>query len=134
LNRTLRTYEAIKASNVVQFIAGIRRNSGRAATGLRNMGGAIRGVTGAAGLGLLVTSTQEANDELGLLESVIGGSLSGSVFGPWGAVIGGAAGALFNLATGFKDAGESAEVSRPKVESYIDTLDELTGATTRATR
>ncbi|MFC7501855.1 hypothetical protein, partial [Nocardioides sp. GCM10030258] len=93
----------------------------------------------AAGIGGLLALTQgvkETNDGLSLLETTAGGALLGfSVTGgPWGAAIGAGAGAMLSLATHTEKAATAADRSRTTWESYRDTLDLVTGATTRATK
>lgn len=92
----------------------------------------------AAGIGGLLALTQgvrETNDGLSLLETTAGGALLGfSIGGPWGAAIGAGGGAMLSLATHTEKAATAADRSRTSWESYRDTLDLVTGATTAATK
>ena len=108
-------------------------------TGLSKMGGVARQVAGVGGMLALADGAQQTNKALGLLESVAGGAAVGfSMGGPWGALIGGAGGGLIAALSDTGDAADkSAEAFRkakPAAADYASTLDQVTGATTRATR
>lgn len=86
---------------------------------------ALRGGAGAAGLGLLAygQSAENAGTKTGVLASALGGAALGfaATGGPWGAAIGGVAGAVVALGQSHKDAARD-------VSALTATLDEQTGA------
>lgn len=99
----------------------------------------------AAGVGGLLALTQgfqmvdaqasETDQTLGFLMSTAGGAALGfSVAGPWGAAIGGGAGALLGLAQATETTEEAAFKGNTTWETYAATMDRVTGATTAATR
>ncbi|WP_340540425.1 phage tail tape measure protein [Nocardioides sp. GXZ039] len=100
------------------------------------MGGAAKTAAGIGGLLALSASAQEADRETGILLGTLGGAATGfAVGGPWGALIGGAAGAAMGIfADRTDEAAESMEQAERPAADYAATLDELTGATTKATR
>lgn len=121
------------------WYSAVRNNgqaAGAAATQVSRLGTAARGAAGIAGMGALVASTQTANDKTSALLGTLGGAAVGfSVAGPWGALVGGAAGlAMGVFANKTKDAKDALEEAAPAVTDYTSTLDDLTAATTRATR
>src|SRR5690606_30716023 len=100
----------------------------------------------AAGLGLLIDSTNRANDKLGVLESTIGGALTGAaVGGAPGADVGALAGGLFGAFQMLNEASsdatdaqreyaKSVQRSKERNEALKASLDDVTGAITRQTR
>ena len=106
-----------------------------ASSAMSKLGGVARQAGGIGGMLLLAQGAQESNRELGTLESVAGGALTGfAAGGPWGAAIGAGAGLLVGLATNTKKAGDAAKNAQPDFEGLAASLDQVTGATTRATR
>ncbi|HNH96584.1 MAG TPA: hypothetical protein PLY51_13515, partial [Microthrixaceae bacterium] len=90
---------------------------------------------GVGGMLLLAHGAQETNTKLGALEGIAGGALTGfAAGGPWGAAIGAGAGLLMGLAGSTKSAADAAKQAQPDFEGLAASLDQVTGATTRATR
>lgn len=103
------------------------------------MGGLAKSAAGPAGIGALILASQQGDSALGLLASAAGGAALGfSVGGPWGAIIGGAAGtiipALKQIRSSSDDVGGSMDAAKPKVRDFAATLDQVTAASTGATR
>lgn len=122
---------AAASGGLSTFVGGIRNAETRTAA----LGGALRNVSGIGGMLLLAQGAQQADRSLGILSSAAGGALLGfSLGGPWGAAIGAGAGALVGLATNTRKAGDAAYRSRTTWQNYADTLNNVTGATTAATR
>jgi TP901 family phage tail tape measure protein len=102
----------------------------------------LRGAAGAGGMLLLADASGRAGTKLGLLESAAGGALSGAALGAFagpvgagiGAAIGGLAGGALALSRNTKSAGDSAKGSIGDWKTYAGTLDQVSGATTEATR
>lgn len=121
---------AAASGGLSTFAGGIRNAETRTAA----LGGALRNVSGIGGMLLLAQGAQQADRSLGILSSAAGGALLGfSLGGPWGAAIGAGAGALVGLATNTRKAGDAAFQSNTTWQTYADTLDRVTGATTAAT-
>lgn len=113
------------------FVTNVRNAETRTAA----LGTAARTAAGIAGMTALIHSTQTESDSLGFLETAAGGALTGfSVAGAPGGVIGLAAGALIGLAGATQDVASWTVEAEDITKRYADTLDELTGATTRQTR
>jgi TP901 family phage tail tape measure protein len=106
------------------------------------MGGVLRNVAGAGGMMLLADSTGKAGTKMGALEAAAGGALSGAALGAFagpvgagvGAALGGLAAGALNLMHNTKGAGDAASTAIGKWQTYAATLDQVTGATTEATR
>jgi TP901 family phage tail tape measure protein len=102
----------------------------------------LRGAAGVGGMVLLADSAGRAGTKLGLLESAAGGALSGAALGAFagpvgagvGAAIGGLAAGAFTLMHNTKGAGDAAAGSIGSWKTYSSTLDQVSGATTEATR
>lgn len=103
--------------------------------------GLMQAAKTAAGIGGMLALTQGANssnDAISTLSTTAGGAALGfSLGGPWGAAIG----AVGGLVTGLVQLGDQTETtsgiadrSRTTWESYRDTLNTVTGATTAATK
>lgn len=102
---------------------------------LARVGAAAKTAAGIGGMVLLTQAAKETNQGLKDLYAVGGGALLGfSVGGPVGLAIGGAAGALIALKGSTDKAKESMTPAIKAAGSYASTLDEITGASTRATR
>jgi hypothetical protein len=105
-------------------------------------GRSLRTLAGVGGMLALVQGVQETNGSLKTLELGLGGAATGLyVGGPWGAAVGGATGLVLGLAQANRDAREAtlraagaAGDSATTWDSYRQTLDNVTGATTRATK
>lgn len=101
---------------------------------ISRVGLAARGAAGAAGLGALTLGATNSNRAVSTLASVGGGALAGfAAGGPIGAAIGAGAGLLTSLATNARNAGDAAGEADSRWRTYASTLDEVTGATSRAT-
>lgn len=108
---------------------------GKATAAVHGFGGAARSVAGIGGFLALSQGATSSNEAISDLSKVAGGALIGfSVGGPWGAAIGGAAGLMSALSSRTDKAAESAYKSTTTWDTYASTLNEVTGATTRATR
>jgi TP901 family phage tail tape measure protein len=102
----------------------------------------LRGAAGVGGMVLLADASGRAGTKLGVLESAAGGALSGAALGGFagpvgagiGAAIGGLAGGALALSRNTKAAGDSASGSIGSWKTYASTLDQVSGATTEATR
>lgn len=101
------------------------------------MGGAV------AGIALLAHGATKAETTMGKLELAAGGAMSGAALGSFagapgiavGAAIGGLAGLTYGLLKSTKKAGEEAKLHGiPSWREYGQTLDDVTLATTKATR
>jgi hypothetical protein len=123
--------------------AGIITTLGAFITNLRNaetrmgaLGGVARGAAGAGGLLAFAQGASTSNEAAGILLQTLGGAGTGfALGGPWGALIGGAAGlALGVFGDSAKDAGKDAATATPQVADFASTLDKVTGAATAATR
>jgi len=102
---------------------------------LSKLGGVARQAGGVGGMLLLAHGAQETDSSLGGLESAAGGALMGfAAGGPWGAAIGAGAGLLLGLAGSTDSAADAAKQAQPDFEGLAASLDQVTGATTRATR
>lgn len=113
------------------FAANLRSAEKRTAA----LGAATRNVAGVGGMLLLAQGAQTSNTALKTLANVGGGAMLGfSTGGPVGAAIGGTVAALGSLLTGANRAKEAAFKSTSTWETYASTLDQVTGATTRATK
>jgi hypothetical protein len=103
------------------------------------VGAAAKTAAGIGGMLALVDGAKRSESALGRLESAAGGAALGfAVGGPWGAIIGGAAGtiipALRDLAGRSDDVAGSMEAAKPKIRDFASTLDQVTAASTAATR
>lgn len=115
---------------------------------LGSLGSAAKTAAGIGGLVALSQGAQTTNKALGLLDDAAGGAATGfSLAGPWGAAIGGAAGAVVGLARSLKGTTTAAQINYKTLEkteaikvakdSYSDlrdTLNQTTGAYTKNTR
>lgn len=98
-------------------MAGVDASTGTSSRGLSRFGGIAKGVAGAAGIGLLTSGLAEAKDEGAtfgsVMQGVAGGAGIGAMFGPIGALVGGAAGGgLAALVGGFQQTADEAEAAR----------------------
>ena len=136
---------AIAAIIVPKFTAGLDSISLRASTmvgNLRNaetrtkmLGGALRNVAGIGGMLALADGAKRANQGLRFLEVTAGGAMAGfAIAGAPGAAIGTVVAALGALATTTHTSAVQMVRAKDHTKDYIDTLNHLTGATTRATR
>lgn len=98
-------------------------------------GGTLRTVGGAGGMVLLSDGLSKSNAALSALETGLGGAAAGfAVGGPVGAAVGGLGGLFVSLAKNTGKAGDAARKSIGDWRDYASTLDQVTGATTAATR
>jgi hypothetical protein len=111
-------------------------------------GAAIKAAAGIGGVLALTQAAGETNQSLATLEKTAGGAALGlSVAGPWGAAVGGAVGLLASLSGGFENAAHKAQQlayastmqhwqqkAAVANRTYRDSLNQITGAATRATR
>lgn len=146
VNRTLRVFEAVKASNLVTTFGDMGRTSDRSASKVDRFKDSARGLSralaGGAGVVALSMAVGESNDKLRAFEGAIGGALLGfSVAGPPGALIGGIAGGFAGLAADTDDAAVAMDGYERQVrqanramKDAIDTIDTLNGRFTEQTR
>jgi hypothetical protein len=121
-------------ARVKQFGAEMSYAETRAAHVNRIVGG-LKDGAGVAGLAALADGARRANGPMKELETVGGAALMGfSVGGPIGAAVVGGGTALFRLATAGQRAGKRIEDAKPGIGSIIGTLDQVTGAASRATK
>jgi TP901 family phage tail tape measure protein len=116
-------------SRVITGIANMRNTFDALGTGMDRTTAktvAFRGGIAVAGLALgeLIQQSGQTSQSMDVLGGAVGGAAVGSIFGPWGAVIGGAVGAL----TSFGDANEE---QAGRVDILTRALDEQTGAIDR---
>lgn len=114
----------------------VSTRSGAVASGLSKLGGAARAAAGVGGMIALAEGAQQSNRALGTLETTLGGAATGfAVGGPWGALIGGAAGAAMGVFAHRTDrAAGAAKAAQPDLQGLAASLDQVTGATKAATR
>lgn len=99
------------------------------------LGEGLRTAAGAGGMLLLAEASQHAGEKMGYLGNIAGGALLGfSLGGPWGAAIGAGAGALKGLTDDTNASNKAFRDGLKFHEEYIDSLDQVTGAITDATR
>jgi len=99
------------------------------------LGTAARSAAGIGGILALSAAAQTSNQSLGFLGKTASGALLGfSVGGPWGAAIGTGAGALYGLASATSESAVEMVTAKDNTKAYIDTLNQLTGAASAATR
>lgn len=100
------------------------------------LGGIARTAAGAGGLLAFYEGTKQSNDAAGILLQTLGGAGAGfALGGPWGALIGGAAGAamaIFGRET--EEAGSNVRNAQQDFATMASTLDQITGAARQATR
>jgi hypothetical protein len=102
---------------------------------MTRMGAASRNAAGIAGMAALTISASSSNETLGRLGQTAGGALMGfAVGGPIGAAVGAGAGLLPSLATGAGKANDAMRDGEAAATDYASSLDEISGAATRATR
>ena len=95
------------------------------------LGTALRNVAGLAGMVALAQGAQESDRAVGTLLTTLGGAATGfAIGGPIGGLVGGLGG--LTLAT-FRSE-EAARTSMTTWQTYASTLDQVTGATTNATK
>jgi TP901 family phage tail tape measure protein len=127
-------YSSVRANERATRGAGAA--AGAAAGRFTALGAAARGAAGIGGMGALALGAQQADDKTRILMTTIGGAATGfAVGGPWGALIGGAAGAALGIFSGkAEEAGDASLIAQGKVKDLADSLDGVTGAATAATR
>jgi TP901 family phage tail tape measure protein len=88
----------------------------------------------ATGFTQVVTGSTEAEKALGVFIMAASGAIGGfAIAGPIGALVGGLVGALGGLATAAAASADEAKYANANWKDLKDTLDQVTGATTRAT-
>lgn len=121
---------ALKLTNLGTMIAGLgtAKTATKAAgdeavvtsTKMGKLQTAARNVSGAAGLGLLIDSTQRTDGAVSTLESTLGGAAIGfSVGGPWGAAIGGLGGLVAGVAKSVIDGKSDFDTFREAIEKPV---------------
>jgi TP901 family phage tail tape measure protein len=111
------------------------KTQGLMATATSKLGGAMKSAAGVGGMVAMAQGAQTTNKALGILESTAGAAAVGfSVGGPWGAAIGGAAGALMSLTHATRKSSGAFDAGKKSATDYASSLNAVTGATTAATR
>lgn len=126
----------------VGALSNAETRTGAVASASNKLGGVLRNVATTGGLLLLADGAHRASKGLGTLETAAGGALTGAGLGAFagppgaaiGAAVGGLGGLIVGLARGTKRAGVAAGDSISEWRSLAQTLDDVTGATTAATR
>lgn len=142
---TLGSNMSTSAAKVKQFYAELtyaETRTQRISAASQAFGGVLRNVAGTGGMLLMADSAGRASSKLSLLESAAGGALSGAGLGAFagpvgagvGAAIGGLAGGALSLMRNTKSAADAAHGSIGSWKDYASTLDQVSGATTEATR
>lgn len=128
---TIRRVSAVSDA-ITTYATNLRNAETRSATFGRTLRGGALGI----GLGSVATGLTETNDALSSIETIGGFAALGFGVGGGGigALIGAAAGGMVALAHATGLFGDSAEEEKPAIDDLTDTLNQLTGATTRATR
>lgn len=104
-------------------------------TRAKALGGAARQAAGVGGLLLLTEGARKSGTAIGTLSTIAGGAATGfAVGGPWGAAIGAAGGALGVLLKSVRKTSTSFAATKQDVTDYAGSLDQVTGAATKATR
>lgn len=116
-------------------MTGFIGNSSTAVSKMSGLANAAKTAAGVGGMVALTSGMNQSNDAAGILLSTLGGAATGFAFGgPWGALIGGAAGGALSLfSDSTDDATESVEKAAQPVLDYAATFDTLTGSVTAAT-
>lgn len=116
----------------MQTAEGRSRNLG---TVMGKLGGIAKSVAGVGGMVALTQASQQSNDAMSILLNTLGGAATGfALGGPIGALIGGAGGGLLGLYQAAQKADDEATSFKEHWAGVADTLDQVTGATTEATR
>lgn len=121
-------------SKLVNFMANTGTEAGATATKMQKFAAGARLAAGAGGMLALTDSLRRAPSDLSTLESALGGAAAGAMFGPWGAAVGGAGGALMGFIRQDKAFAEQIAGSETVVGDYAASFDGLTGAITSSTR
>lgn len=96
---------------------------------------AAKNAAGIGGMVALTAATQTSNKGMQALLGTLGGAATGfALGGPIGALIGGAGVGLVGLYQATRQSKEEAQRAVGTWQNYASTLDQVTGATTRATR
>lgn len=102
---------------------------------MAKFGAAAKATAGIGGMLLLTQGMQQSNGAAKAMLTTLGGAATGFAFaGPAGAAVGGLAGLMIGLSDGTNRADEVARNSITTWQTYATTLDDVTGATTRATK
>lgn len=133
INKAMALYTAVKGSALVGAMGKMSKlRMGAMAAGLGAM---------ALGVGKLGDKSTTAGKAVNVLANAAAGALAGAGFGPWGAVIGGAGGALLALTSNSQDASTAQrEFARAQARSKANSdalkasLDQTTGAITKQTK
>ncbi len=102
---------------------------------MSRMGAMAKSAAGIGGFALLTVGAQQSNEAVKALAMTAGGAAVGfSLAGPVGAAVGGLAGLMIGLSDGTNRAEIAARKSTTTWGTYASTLDDVTGATTAATK
>jgi TP901 family phage tail tape measure protein len=102
---------------------------------MTRLAGAAKMAAGIGGMVLLTQAMQQTTEaSAGMMGALGGAALGFSVAGPWGAAIGGISGALVGMNSVQQTTLDLTKGLGKATQHYTDTLDDNTGAVTRATR
>ena len=122
-------------TNISGGLATFSADMRNAETRASRLGGIARSVGGTAGLGLMAVGATQSNKAMGILLNTLGGAATGfSLGGPIGALIGGGLGGLLGIVTAAGRASDAVDTMKDRWEGLAATLDQVTGATTAATK
>ncbi len=126
--------EMLKATSFVTGLTNVATTAGDAEKRVAALKGAARLAAGAGGLLLLTDAADRSSGAVAGLESAAGGALTGfAIGGPWGAAIGTAGGLLAAFSSQSQKAAAAQERLDGMGQAVADTLDQQSGALTRAT-
>jgi hypothetical protein len=145
LNKLSGGFVSLGGGAIPTFVRGMANAETRlatTATAANALGGALRTAAGAGGAVLLADGIQKTNSQAGLLETTMGGLLSGGSLGAFGGPVGAGIGAGIGAIAGattylWQETGKAnkeAEISIGTWKDYQSTLDETTGAQTKLTK
>jgi hypothetical protein len=120
------------AGTNLQGFAGRMRDTETRAAALRT---GLRNLSGAAGIGMLVQAAGDAEGPMDEFQTTMGGALTGfSVAGPVGLAVGGTVALIADLVTSAEETKPAFRIAGDVAEAYADSLDQISGAATGATR
>lgn len=76
----------------------------------------------AGGVFTLYQGMTQAHSAMGVMQDAMGGAAIGAMFGPWGAVVGGATGALAGLVQGLFTTKQAFQASLPPIDAWVQAI------------
>lgn len=126
----LGTGAALKANKMLGELSTALGDVGKRQVLLRGAAG-----VGGAALASLSSTAHETSDGLGILTDTAAGAAMGfAVGGPFGAAIGTGVGAIAGMTRATQSSAEAFDSGRASAMDYAASMDQVTGATTRATQ